>query len=280
MLVIRIKSGLGNQMFQYALYIALKEKGKKVILDTSNIYEKMKSMKRNTIFDVFSLDHDYVINNETYNYLKHYFFAVFKKCVNRYKEVSFGNYDKNIWELNNAYLDGFWQSEKYFALYREKIREAFATKQSVDMNTGLGKIIQSETNCTVSIHIRLGDYTLENNEKLYGNICNAEYYRKAINHIKGVCSNPLFIVFSNDIHNAKELITDKNVIFADSRTEKDGWIDMCMMSKCKHHIIANSTFSWWAAWLNTNKDKIVIAPQKWLNNTKTPDICPSSWVLL
>ena len=70
MLVIKIKSGLGNQMFQYALYIALKEKGKKVILDTTDIYKKMKSMERNTIFDVFCLDHDYVINNKMYNFLK------------------------------------------------------------------------------------------------------------------------------------------------------------------------------------------------------------------
>ena len=267
-------------MFQYALYIALKEKGKKVILDTTDIYKKMKSMERNTIFDVFCLDHDYVINNKMYNFLKHYFFALLKKCVNNYKEVSFGNYDKNIWELNSAYINGHWQTEKYFALYREKVLEAFATKQSVNMNTELGKIIQNETNCTVAIHIRLGDYTLKDNAKLYGNICNSEYYRKAINHMRSVCDNPLFIVFSNDINQAKELIADKDIIFANYRSEKDGWIDMWMMSKCKHNIIANSTFSWWAAWLNTNENKIVIAPQKWINNKNTPDICPNNWVLL
>ena len=280
MLVIKIKSGLGNQMFQYALYIALKEKGKKVILDTTDIYKKMKSMERNTIFDVFCLDHDYVINNKMYNFLKHYFFALLKKCVNNYKEVSFGNYDKNIWELNSAYINGHWQTEKYFALYREKVLEAFATKQSVNMNTELGKIIQNETNCTVAIHIRLGDYTLKDNAKLYGNICNSEYYRKAINHMRSVCDNPLFIVFSNDINQAKELIAGKDLIFADCRSEENGWIDMWMMSKCKHNIIANSTFSWWAAWLNTNENKIVIAPQKWINNMNTPDICPNNWVLL
>lgn len=280
MLAIKIKGGMGNQMFQYALYLALKEKGKNVVLDTSSIYKEMKSLGRGTIFDVFRLDHDYLVDNKMYIFLRHYFFAIFRRCVSIYDDISFGNYDKNIWKLNSAYIDGHWQSEKYFALYRKRILEAFTLKQSVDMNNELVKMVLNKANCAVSVHLRLGDYTQEENIKNFGNICTPMYYRKAIAYIKSQCDNPLFIVFSNDIPKAKEILANENVIFGDSKSEKNGWIDMWLMSQCKHNIIANSTFSWWAAWLNANENKIVVAPQKWINDLKTPDICPENWVLI
>ena len=284
MLVIKIKGGLGNQMFQYALYIALKERGKKAILDTSYIYKEMKGLGRSTIFDVFCLDHNYVVDNKIYNFLMRYFFSFFRNLTSFkkriYREPSFGIYDENVWKLDNTFLDGQWQSEKYFSLYRKRILEAFTLKQSVDLNNELVKLILNKANCTVSIHIRLGDYTSEGNQRNFGNICTAMYYRKAINHIRSLCNNPLFIVFSNDITKAKEIIANENVIFADSTSERNGWIDMWMMSKCRHNIIANSTFSWWAAWLNTNENKIVVAPQKWFNIRNTPDICPKDWTLI
>ena len=135
---------------------------------------------------------------------------------------------------------------------------------------------------TVSVHIRRGDYLLPENQALFGNICTYEYYEKAIRYMRENVPNIRFVFFTNDSEWVKENFNMSDGFFANDYYEQEmpDYYDMYMMSQCKHHIIANSTFSWWGAYLGKNKDKIVIAPSKWMNGKETRDIYQSDWIKL
>ena len=132
--------------------------------------------------------------------------------------------------------------------------------------------------CAVSLHIRLGDYTTPVNKEFFGGICTEEYYKNAVEYIKQKYENPKFFIFSNGEGNITEVLPDIDYELVNINDENTGWADMYLMSQCKHNIIANSSFSWWGAWLNQNENKTVVAPQKWINGQKMPDICPSEWI--
>jgi hypothetical protein len=132
-----------------------------------------------------------------------------------------------------------------------------------------------ETN-SVSIHIRRGDFLLE--EEKFGNICTPQYYGKAITEIGRRVETPVFFFFSDDMKWVRENMRIPHPYYIDWNRGKDSWQDMFLMSKCKHHIIANSTFSWWGAWLNPSPQKVVVTPGRFLNNMDTPDLIPDSWV--
>jgi hypothetical protein len=134
---------------------------------------------------------------------------------------------------------------------------------------------------SISIHVRRGDYL---NHESYKNICGLNYYCSAIRYIKTLIMDPFFIVFSDDIlwckENLNNILSDTSVIYVDWNTGKESYKDMQLISNCKHNIIANSSFSWWGAWLNTFPNKIIIAPKKWLNTNieSTPRI--ANWLLM
>ena len=130
---------------------------------------------------------------------------------------------------------------------------------------------------SVSLHIRRGDYLLPENRELFGGICTLDYYRRAIDYILDKVKNPFFFIFSNDIVWVKENMNISNSLFITWNSGKDSWQDMFLMSKCKHNIIANSTFSWWGAWLNKNPQKIVISPSRFFNVSNNSDIVPDTW---
>ncbi|MDB5132557.1 MAG: hypothetical protein JWR02_2306 [Mucilaginibacter sp.] len=179
-------------------------------------------------------------------------------------------------------LSGYWQSEQYFAGYRKEIREEY--KFPADAIDELKPFIdQIYTTNSVSIHFRRGDYL--NNpaaHKLHG-ILDMEYYMQAIKKIQSEIQQPFFYIFSDDPEWVKE-----NVQFIENYKVVDGgnpnrpWHDMLLMSKCKHHIIANSSFSWWGAWLNDNCNKLVIAPKRWFAdeqiNAHAAHIVPKEWI--
>ena len=123
---------------------------------------------------------------------------------------------------------------------------------------------------TVSIHIRRGDYL---KDKQRNNICNVEYYKLAIEKIKTYIEHPSFFVFSDDINWCKENFQNEEFNFIDWNTGNNSFIDMQLMSNCKHNIIANSSFSWWAAWLNINSNKIIIGPMYWFDNITSNMLC-------
>lgn len=134
-----------------------------------------------------------------------------------------------------------------------------------------------ETN-SVSIHIRRGDYLSEINQGLYGGICTEMYYAKAITYICNKIDQPSFFVFSNEIDWVKNNVDIPNPTYIDFNNGADSWQDMFLMSQCKHNIIANSSFSWWGAWLNRNTNKIVITPSRFINLEEDSDIIPDAWI--
>lgn len=180
-----------------------------------------------------------------------------------------------------AYYVGYWQSEKYFHDETSQIKNDFTFANSLDIhNREIANKIQL-TN-SVSMHIRRGDYVQNAKVAEVHGMSSLDYYTSAIEYFAQHAASPHFFIFSDDINWVRSnLHLDYAHDFIEHNRGSDSYNDMRLMSYCKHNIIANSSFSWWAAWLNSNEEKIVIAPNKWFNNdTSTEDLIPKSWVTL
>jgi len=275
MIIVKLIGGLGNQIFQYALGRNLAEKNKAELkLDVSG-FETYKKHK-------YSLNHFNIIENiataqEVSRYKKYDAQTKIGKLFNLIeslkplksrtyiKEPHYYGYFPKILNLKGGiYLDGFWQSEKYFKDIENILRDEFTIKEKLEDNL-LNAIISTNS---VSIHVRRTDYvTNPGANKIHG-VCGLDYYNNAIVKITNLVKTPHFFVFSDDIEWSKNNIKiNFPITFVEHGADKN-YEDLTLMSLCKHNIIANSSFSWWGAWLNNNPNKIVIAPKKWLNNNK------------
>lgn len=186
---------------------------------------------------------------------------------------------KNI--PHDCYLAGYWQSEKYFQDVAPVIRADFTFKsQLVGKNAEFAEQI-SRVNA-VSLHVRRGDYANNPKTTATHGLCSLDYYRAAIQHVSNLVEQPRFFIFSDDIGWVKaSLEIDFPCQYVDHNQGAESYNDMRLMSLCKHHIIANSSFSWWGAWLNSNVEKIVVAPKKWFANGRdVNDLIPQNWVVL
>lgn len=276
MIIIQLSGGLGNQMFQYALYQQLKKNGRQVKIDTVTEYQGENC--RNIQLPFFNTEYEIATKKEI-NTMTDSFLSpihrirrkLFGRKRNAYHEEGH-LLNKEIFHFDTMYLEGCWQSEKYFTGVKDKLLSTLTLKEEYRTESEksyLERITQTES---VSIHIRRGDYLNKEVKDLYGNICTEDYYRQAVNLIKEKRPQAEFFVFTNDVDWAKEYFKDKNMTVVDCSREENGYLDMDLMSQCKHNIIANSSFSWWASYLNTNSDKIVIAPKIWLNGRDCKDI--------
>ncbi len=287
MTITKLTGGLGNQLFQYAFgkNVSIQNQSE-LKLDTMS-FESNKD--RDFKLNLFNIDYKIADNKETEKFIKpnkvaRKLFIVIEKikplgCKKYYKEKCF-NYDNNINNLKskNLYLEGYWQSEKYFKNIEDTIRKEFTLKEDLDKkyNQLLEKMKNSNS---VSIHYRRTDYLLEKNTSIYESL-SEDYYQNAIKTIEEKVNNPVYFVFSDDIEwikkNAK---LPSSTIFVSDKNNKD-YEEFMLMSKCKHNVIANSSFSWWSAWLNNNPEKIVIAPKNWFvdKNTNTNDLIPDNWI--
>lgn len=284
--IIRVKifSGLGNQMFQYACARAIQEKfGGDLYLDIYNFkFDKRKfglnNFKLNDKIKI--IDQDNSISNVQKNKILKILCKFMPKLT--FKICScFGKYlylgeeyikiDKN--NKNNYYLFGYWQSEKYFKDIKSILQKEFELKSKI--KSSHQKIInEMKEENSVAIHFRRGDYL---NINKYSNICTDEYYKKAIKIINDKVENPMFYIFSDDIEYAKSNWNfGNNVKFIDEKN--NNYEDINLMKHCKHYIIANSSFSWWGQYLSQNENKIVIAPKKWYNNNHKVDIYMEDWI--
>lgn len=293
MVTIAIFDGLGNQMFQYAFYKFLRLQGYNVKADIMSIWNKNKTAHNgyelNNIFKLnidllTAKERDYLINNlgnsiGSKNVLLRIYYKLKRNKSERFyfwkNDREAITYNENYLTMNNKYLYAHYQSEKYFKIVEKEIRKDFIFVNKLDKkNLILKHNIENEN--AVSIHVRRGDYL--NKNSTLSNVCTIKYYLNAINYILKRVDNPKFYIFSNDITWCKENLYLKNAVYINHNKGKDSYKDMQLMSSCKHNIIANSTFSWWGAWLNNNKNKIVIAPNRWFNNVEgTYDIIPESW---
>lgn len=180
-----------------------------------------------------------------------------------------------------SYLAGYWQSERYFADVKQTIRADFTFRNHMtDRNQALAKEISAVN--SVSLHIRRGDYANNSRTNATHGLCPLAYYEAAVRYIADRVDAPHFFVFSDDVDWVRANFTSQYAfIYVDHNQEADSYNDMRLMSLCKHNIIANSTFSWWGAWLNPHDDKIVIAPNKWFaNDNDTRNLLPSDWIAL
>lgn len=276
MIIIEVTGGLGNQMFQYALYAKLKEMGKDVRLDLSG-YRKSRSMRKFEL-DIFKVDYQTATSKEIRKYKKS---DLMKRLspVSLKEKIYVENLDEGYQEIvfsfDDMYLSGYWQCEKYFA----DIRKILLGKFSFPVEEGgvcREVLSQIRKQLSVSIHVRRGDYLTEQNAKVYGNICTLDYYRNAVAYIRKKVKSAVFFIFTNDIDWAKEHVYEEGMVIVDCNVEDHDYMDMFLMSQCKHNIIANSSFSWWGAWLNQNTDQIVISPKKWFQNHEVANqICQS-----
>jgi hypothetical protein len=174
------------------------------------------------------------------------------------------------------YYIGYWQCSTYFQQYRENLLSEFTYQRALNRSS-LALLEMIEHSNSVSVHVRRGDYV---DHTLLGGICDLSYYENARTMIDAMVPDPVYIVFSNDIGWCKENLGFKNVFFSEGNSGSDSAADLHLMSKCKHNIIANSSFSWWGAWLNCSEEKIVIAPNRWINfeHAELLEVVPDSWI--
>ena len=264
--------GLGNQLQQYALYRKYEMLGKQARIDTSwfltKTQEKMQAprplelnrfenlpVKAATAEEIRSLlGRQYEEKESTWEKVKR---KINPALAPVFEESEM--YHGEILEWDRKYLVGYWACEAYYGDILESLREEICFPESTDVRNH--EIIEEmEQSQSVSIHIRRGDYLDAANIKMFGNICTESYYERAVSFLKERISNPVFYVFSDDSDYVREKYPGKEYRIVDWNKKDDSLFDMMLMSRCKHNICANSTFSFWGARLNGHAGKIMIRP--------------------
>lgn len=302
MIAVNINAGLANQMFHYAFGRGLIAKGLDVVFDQSNF-----KPRRQWSFESIQLQ-DAFPNIELKTMPKGKFPWVcteYTDASKMKKRIANGmrrllsaiGYETYIFEPAYAYQEGmekratknciyrgFWQSDKYFKHCEHDIRKQF-TFLPFDEPKNIEYSEKMANENSVAIHLRKGkDYLAS--DLMGKGLCGADYYMRAIQYIRERVNNPVFYVFTDNPSWVKENLPQFEYILVDWNevTGKKSFRDMQLMTCAKHNIIGNSTFSWWGAWLNTNKDKIVIAPKKFFNPINDffaeSDIVCDDWVSL
>lgn len=286
MKIVKILGGLGNQMFQYALYLSLKETfpTEHVTLDLScfNGYHLHNGFEVDKIFSVTAEKASaFDIMRVAYYYPNYLLWRIGKRLLPHRKgmciESSSLRFDSSVLiQDGDRYFDGYWQDERYFLAFREKVLKAF-TFPAFNDKENLSLLEKLDGN-SVALHVRRGDYI---GNKLYQGICDLDYYHAAIEKMCTYVTPSVFCVFSNDIGWCREHLEQyikAPVVYVTWNTGAESYRDMQLMSCCAHNIIANSSFSWWGAWLNQNSSKVVIAPKRWLNMEECDFTLPDSWI--
>lgn len=269
MVISRLIGGLGNQLFQYAVGRHLahrKQTQLKLDISAFNRYK-----------------------------LRHYELGVFNILEDFFNESGIGNtyevyhekekfkFDSGVFDCEgDVYLSGSWQNEGYFRDIGDIIRNEFTLKHSLDKKNR--EMLKMIGDCqSVGVHIRRGDYVNNPVTNEFHGVCPLEYYLKGITVMIQEVTSPHFFVFSDDHQWAKANIkTEAPVTIVSINDLEKGYEDLRLMEHCKHFIIANSTFSWWAAWLSVSKEKIVVAPLKWINTSSldAADLIPKTWKVI
>jgi len=285
MIIVRLKGGLGNQLFQYAAGRRLAQHHKTILKIDISIFESYKVHEYS--LGVFNIQENIASADEIGSLtardkgIKNLILRIFGKPRARINENHF-HFDRRILSLpDNVYLDGYWQSEKYFSGIFDIIKSEFTVKApQVGRNKEISGMIYSAE--SVSLHIRRGTYLKPPYNYTHG-ICPPEYYYSGIKYLESKIKHPHFFVFSDDPQWARDnLKLSYPVSYVDNNSAGKGYEDLRLMSQCKYHIIANSTFSWWGAWLSNYPGKIIIAPKRWFNVSRhnAADVYPARWVKL
>ena len=291
MIIVKIIGGLGNQMFQYAAgrrLSLLHQVPLKLDIGAFEHYELHRySLSPFRIQEELATPGDVAqVRGTSKRGLDRIVFRLSQKLKPYYKRSIFAEstlspFDSNIIKTpEHVYLDGYWQSEKYFVDIEDVIRREFAVKYEQDRQSR--EIAEQIANTqSVSIHVRRDDYVSNPKTRRVHGVCNQDYYKQCVSLIAKRITNPHFFVFSDDPGWVTDnLRLDYPTTFVTHNDATKNYEDLRLMSMCKHNIIANSSFSWWAAWLNANPDKIVLAPRRWFNDSSldTRDLLPEDWI--
>lgn len=289
MIIVKLIGGLGNQMFQYAVGRALADmNGCQLKLDISGFAEY--PLRRYEL-DVLQIRADVATAKEIAHFRgkkpPHPFIDRVKKAIRWpqpgiFMERTF-TFDPEVLNFKPpTYLEGFWQSEKYFMHIADALRRDFTLSMALN-EENLSIQQQMIAHESISLHVRRGDYVTNAHTAQYHGVCSLEYYREAVKYIAGRVREPHFFAFSDDPEwVGQNLKIDHPMILVSANGPNKGAWDMALMKSCRHHILANSSFSWWGAWLNPSNQKQVVAPRNWFNQAPqdTRDLIPESWVRL
>jgi hypothetical protein len=288
MVIVRLTCGLGNQLFQYAAARRIAHINNTQLkidispfanynlhsysLNAFNIIEEFAS-----IDEVKKLQYPSGIIGKWQRLVASSYPYYLRKNI----EEKFFHFDPNILEVRSpVYLVGHWQSELYFKEIEHIIRKEFTIKlKPCPTNEQTASLIGRVN--AVSVHVRRADYVDNPETMKFHGACPLLYYQQAVQLIARKVTNPHFFIFSDDILWAKRNFSfSYPTVFVSQNDPSKNFEDLRLMSKCRHHIIANSTFSWWGAWLNEERNKIVIAPKKWFNDESidTKDLIPKGWL--
>lgn len=289
MVIVKLIGGLGNQMFQYAFAYAFSQKAHTQFKLDISAFESYDL--RQYELDCFCILEEIATAKEICQ-LKYKDESFFRKTIRKitrqpqpfadtyYSEKTL-LFDNDVFSKRGSYyLDGYWQSQRYFQDYREDLLRLLTLKENFHTKSQQyqQQILNSQS---VSIHIRRGDYIANPKTDSIHGTCSISYYKKSISFITKKIKHPHFFIFSDDLIWAKDnLFINEPFTFVELDRDASDCEEMFLMSHCKYNIIANSSFSWWGAWLNQNPNKIVIAPQYWFRDTsiKTDDLIPESWI--
>jgi len=284
MFIVRFIGGLGNQMFQYSFYKYLESRGVSVKADVNDFknYKLHNGFELERVFNIR-------LNKASYNEINKYkdsklnlFYRIRRKLFGQKKShqyqssFSFQTLDEKL----NMYLDGYWQAEKFISPNIKSIQQNFIFK-SLPSIINAEIIKKMEATNSISIHVRRGDYL--DLKDVYSE-CTALYYQKAIAFFEKQYKHSNFYIFSNDINWCKENLIFKNSTsnFVVHNSGLNSFEDIRLMNECKHNIIANSSFSWWGAFLNRRENKEVICPEFWfVDIKKNKDVfIPREWKII
>ena len=293
MIIVRLLGGLGNQMFQFAAgYSLAKRLGVEVKLDTSYLLahnlQGKNIVKRFFDLDIFDYQFDIAskleVRRHVYwgktNRINDFFHRIIKKNNNVYLQPH-TDYDKICEQLQSPkYIIGYFQSYKYFINVVDEVRDIFTSFKQPLLDQGLSLKNEITELNSVCLNVRRTDFL---KSAVHG-VCSLKYYEKAVEHLSSIVGNIHIFVFADDIEWCKENLKFKyKTTFVDHSYAGQKFRDYFeLMIACRHFIIPNSSFAWWAAWLGSDRDKIVVAPKKWyaLEEYNTNDIYQSEWILI
>lgn len=287
--------GLGNQLFQYATARAVAMRCNAAlrldlswfdeVLATPNVTPRKYALA--PFFLPVHLAHAKPMDRRRFDRLSFFFARVGRRLGfgakdNRFAEESF-RFDERVLQLQApAWLIGYWQSPRYFSDVASQIRQEIGTQRELtDACVALLKKIRATD--SICIHIRRGDYVTNKDASSFHGLCSLDYYKNGVSHVKRGLDSPHGFVFSDDPAWAREnleLGIDFTVVEANSVEEPH--LDLWLMSACQHFVIANSSLSWWGAWLAIGSSKRVVAPKRWFTNSDidTRDLIPDDWIRL
>ena len=286
MITVKLKGGLGNQMFQYVTGLAVAfMRSQELKLDTTGYDDPRvinSDIPRKYGLYAFNISGSIATPEEVRKARNPYgiFSRAFRFFSQKILKKYYVGYDSDFFRKNHKYIEGYFQSEKNFIDIKEKVAKEFTLKKEFESDIFLTEKHKIDGTKSVSVHIRRGDYVDDPKTNSVHGVCSKEYYEKAMDLIRSKIDAPIFYFFSDDIEWVKKEFGECPDFKYVSRQDLKEYEELILMSVCVHNIIANSSFSWWGAYLNQNPDKIVVAPKKWVNIEfdPHPHITPESWI--